>query len=150
MYYGTHDCFACLWNVISNSFDIDFIHGTSMVDLLRWNAFKCEGWVTALVMVKLTCCHYIGAIFVSNLFFQKETSCNGLINIERVSSQIFSRFLLVIDNDVPCSICRIMHELPWITSRVRWFANDFHKWRSNEWNSLANHITNDQKIRYLR
>ena len=31
-------------------------------------------------------------------------------------------------------------------SRMRWFANDFHEWRSREWKSLANHITNDQKI----
>ena len=42
-----------------------------------------------------------------------------------------------------------MHELPWITifwSRVRWFVNDFHEWRSHEWKSLANHITIDQKV----
>ena len=42
-----------------------------------------------------------------------------------------------------------MHELPWITifgSRVRWFANDFHTWRSHEWKSLANRITSDPKI----
>ena len=42
-----------------------------------------------------------------------------------------------------------MHELPWITifwSRVGWFANDFHEWRSHEWKSLANHLTSDQKI----
>ena len=26
------------------------------------------------------------------------------------------------------------------------FANDFHKWQSHEWKSLANHITSDQKI----
>ena len=31
-------------------------------------------------------------------------------------------------------------------SRVRWFANDFHEWRSQEWKSLANHLTSDQKI----
>ena len=50
-----------------------------------------------------------------------------------------------------------MHELLWITicwSRVGWFANDFHewrsaKWRSHEWKSLANHITSD-KNRYSR
>ena len=37
--------------------------------------------------------------------------------------------------------------------RVRWFANDFHEWRSHEWKSLvrhswkslANHLTSDQK-----
>ena len=42
-----------------------------------------------------------------------------------------------------------MHELPWITifwSRVGWFANDFHEWRSHGWKSLANHLTSDQKI----
>ena len=39
----------------------------------------------------------------------------------------------------------------WVTvnndfwSQVRWFANDFHEWRSHEWKSLANHITSDQK-----
>ena len=37
----------------------------------------------------------------------------------------------------------------WVTvnndfwSRVRWFANDFHEWRSHEWKSLANHLTSD-------
>ena len=31
-------------------------------------------------------------------------------------------------------------------SRVGWFANDFHEWRSHEWKSLANHLTSDQKI----
>ena len=31
-------------------------------------------------------------------------------------------------------------------SRLRWFANDFHEWRSHEWKSLANHFTSDQKI----
>ena len=31
-------------------------------------------------------------------------------------------------------------------SRVRWFANDFHEWRSHEWKSLANHLTSDQQI----
>ena len=31
-------------------------------------------------------------------------------------------------------------------SRVRWFVNDFHEWRSHEWKSLANHFTSDQKI----
>ena len=44
---------------------------------------------------------------------------------------------------------RIIHSLPWITifwSLVRWFANDFHEWRSHEWKSLANHLTRDQKI----
>ena len=44
---------------------------------------------------------------------------------------------------------KIMHELLWITnfwSRVRWFANGFHEWRSHEWKSLANHIMSDQKI----
>ena len=42
-----------------------------------------------------------------------------------------------------------MYELPWITifwSRVRWFGNDFHEWRSHEWKSLANHLTSDQNI----
>ena len=42
-----------------------------------------------------------------------------------------------------------MHELPWIMilgSRVRWFANDFHKWRSHELKSLANHIMSDPQI----
>ena len=40
----------------------------------------------------------------------------------------------------------------WVTvnndcwSRVRWFANDFHEWRSHEWKSLTNHLTNDHKI----
>ena len=41
-----------------------------------------------------------------------------------------------------------MHELPWITifwSRVGWFANDFHEWRSHEWKSVANNLTSDQK-----
>ena len=41
----------------------------------------------------------------------------------------------------------IMHELPLITtfwSRVRWFANDFHEWRSHEWKSLANHHASDK------
>ena len=45
---------------------------------------------------------------------------------------------------------RIMHELSWIMiffcSRVRWFDNDFHRWWSHEWKSLANHVTTDQKI----
>ena len=48
-----------------------------------------------------------------------------------------------------CNILRIMHELPWITmlwSWVGWFANDFRKWRSHEWKSLAYHLTSDQKI----
>ena len=39
---------------------------------------------------------------------------------------------------------KIMHSFPWITifrSRVRWFANNFHKWRSHEWKSLTNRIT---------
>ena len=43
----------------------------------------------------------------------------------------------------------MIHSLPWITifwSRVGWFANDFHEWRSHEWKSLANHLTRDQKI----
>ena len=31
-------------------------------------------------------------------------------------------------------------------SRVKWFANDFHEWRSHEGKSLAYHITSDQKI----
>ena len=42
-----------------------------------------------------------------------------------------------------------MHDLPWITifgSRVRWFANNFHKWQSHEWKSLANHFMSDPKI----
>ena len=29
-------------------------------------------------------------------------------------------------------------------SRVRWFANGFHEWRSQEWKSLAKRITSDQ------
>ena len=29
-------------------------------------------------------------------------------------------------------------------SRVRWFANDFHEWRSHEWKSLANRLTSDE------
>ena len=33
-----------------------------------------------------------------------------------------------------------------IWSRVRWFANDFHVWRSHEWKSSANHLTSDHKI----
>ena len=40
-----------------------------------------------------------------------------------------------------------MHELPWITIfwlQVRWFANDFHEWRSHSWKSLANYLTSDQ------
>ena len=59
--------------------------------------------------------------------------------------------------EIPCQdiVCqarvnaRIMHELPWITilwSRVRWFTDDFHEWRSHEWKSLANHLTRDQNI----
>ena len=42
-----------------------------------------------------------------------------------------------------------MHELSWIMifgSRVRRFANDFHKWRSHEWKSLVNCITSGPKI----
>ena len=42
-----------------------------------------------------------------------------------------------------------MHELPLITifwSRVGWFANDIHEWRSHDWKSVANHLTSDQKI----
>ena len=37
----------------------------------------------------------------------------------------------------------------WVTvnkdfwSRVRWFANDFREWQSNEWKSLANHLMRD-------
>ena len=31
-------------------------------------------------------------------------------------------------------------------SRVGWFANDFHEWRSHEWISLVSHHTSDQKI----
>ena len=31
-------------------------------------------------------------------------------------------------------------------SRVGWFANDFHEWRSHEWKSWANYLTSDQKI----
>ena len=31
-------------------------------------------------------------------------------------------------------------------SRVGLFANDFHEWRSHELESLANHLTGDQKI----
>ena len=27
-------------------------------------------------------------------------------------------------------------------SRVGWFANDIHEWRSQDWKSLANHLTN--------
>ena len=45
-------------------------------------------------------------------------------------------------------IYRLMHELLWITifgSRVRWFANDLHEWRSHMWKSLANRITSDPK-----
>ena len=40
----------------------------------------------------------------------------------------------------------------WVTvnndfwSRVRWFANDFHEWRSHEWKSLVNYLTSDHKI----
>ena len=40
----------------------------------------------------------------------------------------------------------------WVTvnndfwSRVRWFANDFHEWRSHEWKLWANHLTSDQKF----
>ena len=40
----------------------------------------------------------------------------------------------------------------WVTvnndfwSRVGWFANGFHEWRSQEWKPLANHLTSDQKI----
>ena len=30
-------------------------------------------------------------------------------------------------------------------SWVRWFANYFHEWRSQEWISLEDHITSDQK-----
>ena len=44
---------------------------------------------------------------------------------------------------------KLMHELPWIAtfwSRMRWFANDFHEWRSHDWKSLANHITSSQPI----
>ena len=39
----------------------------------------------------------------------------------------------------------------WVTvnndfwSRVGWFANDFHEWRSHEWKLLANHHTSAQK-----
>ena len=31
-------------------------------------------------------------------------------------------------------------------SRVRWFANNFHEWRSHEWKSLVNCFTSDPKI----
>ena len=43
----------------------------------------------------------------------------------------------------------IMHELLCKTifgSRVRRFANDFHKWRSHEWKSLVNRIMSEPKI----
>ena len=46
-------------------------------------------------------------------------------------------------------IYRIMHELPWkriFWSRVRWFVNDFHEWRSHGWKSLRNRFTSDQNI----
>ena len=46
-------------------------------------------------------------------------------------------------------ICQWFSLVTWITifwSRVRWFANDLHEWRSQEWKSLAKHITRDQKI----
>ena len=44
---------------------------------------------------------------------------------------------------------RIVHELPWIMifgSKVRWFANNFHEWRSYVRKSLANCITSHPKI----
>ena len=45
------------------------------------------------------------------------------------------------------SIYRIVYDLLWIMmlwSRVGWFANNFHEWRSHEWKLLANHLTSDQ------
>ena len=39
----------------------------------------------------------------------------------------------------------------WVTvnndflSRVGWFGNDFHEWRSHEWKSLSNRLTSDKK-----
>ena len=34
-------------------------------------------------------------------------------------------------------------------SRVGWFANDFHEWRSHEWKSLAKHLMSDQKSLFM-
>ena len=50
-------------------------------------------------------------------------------------------------------ILKIMHELPWITifwSRVRWFGNDFHEWRSHEWKIVGKSPHEWPKYRYSR
>ena len=65
--------------------------------------------------------------FDCNFTFTKCPQC-----IDALSYQLYTFQLLAKD------------ESPWITifgSRVRRFANDFHEWRSHEWKSLANRIT---------
>ena len=42
---------------------------------------------------------------------------------------------------------RMIYDLLWITilwSRVGWFANNLHEWRSHEWKLFANHLTSDR------
>ena len=49
-------------------------------------------------------------------------------------------------------IYRIIYDLLRIMifwSRVGWFANDFHEWRSHEWKLLLNHLMSDQNSTVL-
>ena len=51
----------------------------------------------------------------------------------------------------PSVILQYIKNNAWVTvnnnfgSRVKWFANDLHEWRSHEWKSLANHLTSNPK-----
>ena len=70
------------------------------------------------------------------------------LNVDRMGKN-WNTWHVVILQETWWYTYRIMQELSWITifwSRVRWFANDFHEWRSHSWKSLANHLTSDPKI----
>ena len=65
-------------------------------------------------------------------------------------------FTLAIRREIViCNSCRDreIKNNAWVTanndffrSRVRWFAKDFHAWRSHKWKLLVNHLRSDHKI----